>query len=187
MRNAMTIGLAAIVLMMVSTSASAAMMDTSRTAHGHRTSYSGLRDDKPTMWHIFIRPSVTEVAWDRSWQFPESAFGNWVQTTQGHVMPAGRVNGVGMFVIYDMLVWEYVPTLLYLDVQDQGGREVVIRDPFGLDTSGLGVLPLFDVIIGDTPAQVIPEPGTAAVLVLGLIGLIFVTLSRNQRQFSRLA
>lgn len=178
------IGMSLIVVAVVAWATSplvAAPIDMHRTNRGADRPFSQLRDDKPTFWDLYIRPTLTDPAWDRGWQFPEDSYGNWVEQIQGQILEAGTVRSLGYFVVYDLLAWELVPHLLYLDTIDAA---LIGPDQFDPERiyqpliSGLGFVEReFVSVLGPSP-EPIPSPSSASVMMLGLAAMICIGFRR---------
>ncbi len=176
-----------LVLLALVAGAQAGPLDTAHANNGAIRAYSIWENGKFTMWNLYVRPSITAAVAARGIAQPEPGFGNAVRAPLGHVLGAGSHRNEGLFIVWDMLVQEFVPHLLYLDPQDAVLSEEVFHEPLDRDQEILGTLRLDpgDTRVFLSPAvRPVPEPTAAVSLLMGLGALMLLGLRRERRQRS---
>ncbi len=174
------IAIVAFVMALLASLCFASPIDMHRASSGADRPFTVLKDNLPTEWRLFLYHdlTLTESTVDREWQFPERALNNMIfANDMSHVLQLGSrrrlVQGqrTGIYIIYDMLAWQLVPHLLYLDEIEATGIPVEFRDPRDA---------LRPVIAGFPDIEPIPEPATGLLLIMGC--LFIASRARRQRQ-----
>ncbi|MCC6580302.1 MAG: PEP-CTERM sorting domain-containing protein [Phycisphaeraceae bacterium] len=139
--------------------------------------YSVFQEERPQTWpwKFFMHPAVTDPL-QRGWAFPERGYNNCTPQVLGQILGVGSVNNIGVYVIYDMLVQELVPHLLYLDRGDLIAREERPWLPERQYPKFIGALaPQTEarlLPLSVPQPQPVPEPATMGLLTLGVWALL---------------